>query len=63
MKIWLKDEKTGIECGINNQGELFLGNSKSGYNLPDTPDNREKIVNDFCRCTNRPKPVMKMVSE
>lgn len=58
MRIWLKDKKTGIECGINNQGELFLGDDKSGYNLPDTPKNREKIINDFCKHTGREYPVM-----
>lgn len=63
MKIWLEDEKTSIECGINNQGELFLGDDKSGYNLPDTPENREKVINDFCWYTGRPKSAIKMGSE
>ena len=49
MEIWKRDEKTGIECGINNFGELFLGNEGSGYNLPDTPENREYILMDFYR--------------
>ena len=47
MTIWKKDEKTGLSCGINNYGELFLGDDRSGYNLPDTPENREYILNDF----------------
>lgn len=58
MEIWLEDSKTGIQIGINMNGELFLGNSTSGYNLPDTPKNREKIINDFCRYTGREKPVI-----
>lgn len=58
IKIWLKDEKTGIECGINKDGELFLGDNKSGYNLRDTKENREYIINDFCRYTGRQKPVI-----
>ena len=58
MEVWLKDEKTGIECGINGDGELFLGDDKSGYNLHDTPDNRERIINDFCRYTGRQKPII-----
>lgn len=49
MEIWKRDEETGIECGINDFGELFLGNDFSGYNLPDTPENREYILMDFDR--------------
>lgn len=49
MTIWRKDEETGLECGINDDGNLFLGNDGSGYNLPDTPENREYILNDFDR--------------
>nr|DAP53161.1 MAG TPA: hypothetical protein [Caudoviricetes sp.] len=49
MTIWRKDEETGLECGINDDGNLFLGNDCSGYNLPDTPENREYILNDFDR--------------
>ena len=47
MEIWKRDGKTGIECGINDAGELFLGNDCSGYNLPDTEENREYILRDF----------------
>ena len=53
MEVWLKDEKTGIECGINQCGELFLGDDRSGYNLRDTPENREKLISDFYRQTRR----------
>lgn len=49
MEIWRRDELTGLECGINDDGNLFLGNDRSGYNLPDTPENREYILNDFDR--------------
>ena len=58
MKIWLSDEKTGIECGINSDGDLFIGNSTSGYNLRDTPENRQRIINDFCNYTNRQHPII-----
>jgi hypothetical protein len=50
MKIFLEDKReggTGISCGINDNGELFLGNDRSGYNLPDTEENRDYIINDF----------------
>ena len=51
IKTWFEDEKKGISCGINSEGELFIGNSTSGYNLPDTEDNREIIKADFRRLT------------
>ena len=43
MLIFKEDSRTGVSCGLNDFGELFIGNSRSGYNLPDTPENREKI--------------------
>lgn len=58
MKIWLKDKETEIECGINDDGDLFLGNKVSGYNLPDTSENRDRIIKDFCRYTGRQMPVI-----
>ena len=47
MTILRHDEKTGIQCGINDYGELFLGNDRSGYNLPYTSENLEYILADF----------------
>ena len=47
MEIWKSDEKTGLKCGVNDFGDLFLGDSKSGYNLPDTPENRGYILTDY----------------
>lgn len=47
MKIWKEDKETEVTSGINNDGELFLSNKGSGYNLPDTPENREYILEDF----------------
>lgn len=47
MEVWKENKQTGLSCGINDFGELFLGNKGSGYNLPDTPENREYILNDF----------------
>lgn len=58
MEIWLKDEKTSIECGINIDGNLFLGNKDSGYNLPNTEENKTYIINDFYRYTNTNKIVI-----
>ena len=36
-----------LSCGINDDGDLFLGDNESGYNLPDTPDNRQRILDDY----------------
>ena len=51
ITVWAQDEKTEIEIGINRSGELFLGNSTSGYNLPDTDENRDYIERDYKRYT------------
>lgn len=55
MEVWKENKQTGLSCGINDFGELFLGNKGSGYNLPDTPENREYILNDFNYWINKPK--------
>ena len=47
MEIFRMDKETGISCGVNDLGDLFLGNSRSGYNLNDTPENRAYILSDF----------------
>ncbi len=47
MTIFKENKKTGLQCGINDNGELFLGDAKSGYNLRDTEKNREWIKADF----------------
>ena len=47
MYIFKENKQTGLSCGVNDYGELFLGDSKSGYNLPDTPENRDLIRADF----------------
>lgn len=47
MTIFKKDDKTGLACGVNDFGELFFGNDRSGYNLTDTPANREYILEQW----------------
>lgn len=47
MTIFKENKKTGLQCGINDYGELFLGDDRSGYNLTDTPENRKNILVDF----------------
>lgn len=36
IKTFLHCKNSCISCGINSVGELFLGDDKSGYNMPDT---------------------------
>lgn len=48
-----EDPNTGISWGINADGDLFLGGNGSGYNLPDTPENRRYIMADFEFYTRR----------
>lgn len=47
MIIFKENKDTGLQCGLNDFGDLFLGDDKSGYNLPDTKGNRECIIADF----------------
>ena len=53
MEIFREDKETGISCGVNDLGDLFLGDSRSGYNLKDTPENRYWIIADFEYWTQR----------
>ena len=51
ITVWAQDAKTEFEIGINRSGELFLGNSKCGYNLRDSHENRARVQSDFKRTT------------
>ena len=46
-EIFRRDEQTGIQCGINDLGRLFIGDRLCWYNMEDTPANREKLLADF----------------
>ena len=47
MIVFLEDKETGLSCGVNDDGDLFIGDDRSGANLPDTPENREYVVDQF----------------
>lgn len=47
MVIFYEDKETGLSCGINDSGELFMGDNASGYNLKDTEENRNYIIADY----------------
>lgn len=53
LNLWDYDVATGMECGINQRGVLYLGNKYTGFNLPDTPENRKIIIRDYERYTGR----------
>lgn len=36
-----------LSCGVNDDGNLYLGDSRSGYSLKDTPENREVVIEEF----------------
>lgn len=50
MIIFKENKKTGLQCGLNDFDELFLGDDRSGYNLPNTEENKRKILQDFDFC-------------
>lgn len=54
MIIWKRNEKTGLACGINDDGDLFLGDSRSGYTVPNTHENREMILEAFDYYNDQP---------
>jgi len=47
--IFKENKKTGLQCGINAYGELFVGDKESGANMPYTPQNKERILAEFER--------------
>ena len=54
-EILKRDEQTGIQCGINDLGRLFIGDTLCWYNMEDTPENREKLLADFEYSVNQKK--------
>ena len=46
-QVWLRDKRTGIECGKNEDGDLFLGDGDSGSTLPDTRENRKRLIANY----------------
>lgn len=49
MIIFKENKVTGLSCGVNDWGELFIGDNKSGANFPDTSENRNYILELFER--------------
>lgn len=53
LTVLFRDEANDIEAGINADGDLYLSGSRSGYNLPDTIENRRVIERDIERYTGQ----------
>lgn len=47
MKIFKENKQLGLQCGINDDGKLFLGDMYSGYTMEDNSENREILLDDF----------------
>lgn len=47
MEIWKKFDT--LECGVNDDGNLFLGDNTGGFNLPYTNENKWYILEEFER--------------
>ena len=60
VTVWAFDKATGISIGVNGMGELFMGNSDSGFNLVDTPRNRHRLAQDYKRYTGKTATVPKL---
>ena len=44
---WREDEKTGLSCGLNERGEIFIGDDKSGCTIPFSLENKERFLRDY----------------
>lgn len=53
MIIFQENKATGVSCGVNDWGELFIGDNRSGANLCDTPENRKYILKQFAYWGNK----------
>lgn len=53
--ILKRDDQTGIQCGINGADELFLGDSICWYTMPDTPENRERVLQEWAYSVEQKK--------
>ena len=46
-EILKRDEQTGIQYGVNEMGQLFIGDRLCWFTAEDTPENREKMLAEF----------------
>lgn len=47
MQIFKENKEKKLSCGVNDFGEVFVGDDRCGYSLPDTPENRRRVIADF----------------
>ena len=46
-EIFKRDEQTGIQYGVNDMGQLFIGDRLCWFTAEDTPENREKMLAEW----------------
>ena len=46
-EILKRDEQTGIQYGVNDMGQLFIGDRLCWFTAEDTPENREKMLAEW----------------
>lgn len=46
-EILKRDEQTGIQYGVNDLGQLFIGDRLCWFTAEDTPENREKMLAEW----------------
>lgn len=57
--ILQRDDQTGIQCGINGAGDLFIGDAVCWRTMPDTPENREMLLLDWSYSVEQKKAAQK----
>lgn len=57
--ILQRDDATGIQCGINGAGDLFIGDAVCWRTMPDTPENREMLLLDWSYSVYQKKEAQK----
>lgn len=57
--IFQRDDQTGIQCGINDAGDLFIGDAVCWRTMPDTSENRERLLLDWSYSVDQKKEAQK----
>lgn len=55
MVIFKENKEIGLQCGLNDDGDLFLGDNESGGTMKDTIENRVALLREFDNIIERNK--------
>lgn len=58
--IFRRDGQTGIQCGINDAGDLFIGDAVCWRTMPDTPENRDWVLQDWAYSVEQKKAAQEL---